>query len=144
MPTIATASRPLAGPRCSEAGANAQRPLWASTGTKNLAYSDVLYVEDLIAPDVVNTMPEATLRKFADHGEVGPPLDPESDAPEETLRGAQAAGVDLDSLTAELERDGVRTFLSSYRELVACIEHKLSRPRSVAGARGAGSLGSCS
>ncbi len=111
-----------------DAGANAQRPLWASTGTKNPAYSDVLYVEELIAPDIVNTMPEATLRAFADHGEIGPPLDADASRAEETLRGAEAAGLDLAALTAELERDGVRSFCDSYHQLITCIETKLSQP----------------
>jgi len=113
------------------AGARPQRPLWASTGTKDPAYSDVLYVEDLIAPDVVNTMPEATLRAFADHGDVsaGPTLDP--GAAEEILRRAGEAGIDLDAVTAELERDGVRSFCDSYRELLTCIETKLRREREV-------------
>jgi transaldolase len=108
--------------------ANPQRPLWASTGTKNAAYSDVLYVEELIAPDIVNTMPEATLRAFADHGEIGPPLDVDASRAEETLRGAEAAGIDLAALTAELERDGVRSFCDSYHQLISCIETKLSQP----------------
>ncbi len=111
-----------------DAGANAQRPLWASTGTKNCRYSDVLYVEELIAPDVVNTMPEATLRAFADHGEIGPPPDADTNRAEETLRGAEAAGIDLAALTAELEREGVHSFCDSYDQLIACIESKLSQP----------------
>jgi transaldolase len=111
-----------------DAGANAQRPLWASTGTKNPAYSDVLYVEALVAPDVVNTMPEATLRAFADHGEIGPLLETDASAAEETLRDAATAGIDLDSLTAELEREGVRSFVGSYQQVIACIGTKLSRP----------------
>jgi transaldolase len=110
-----------------DAGANAQRPLWASTGTKNPAYSDVLYVQELVAPDVVNTMPEATLREFADHGEIGPPLGADASAAEETLRDAEAAGIDLDSLTAGLELEGVRLFCDSYQQLTACIETKLSQ-----------------
>jgi transaldolase len=109
-----------------DAGAHSQRPLWASTGTKDPAYSDVLYVEQLIAPDVVNTMPEATLRAFADHGTVGPPFGDDEDATEETLRGAEAAGIDLRALTADLEREGVRAFCDAYEELLACIEAKLS------------------
>jgi transaldolase len=114
------------------AGAGAQRPLWASTGTKNPAYSDVLYVEALIAPDVVNTMPEATLRAFADHGEIGPPLDADASRAEETLRGAEAAGIDLAALTAELERGGVRSFCDSYHQLITCIETKVTQ-RGLAG-----------
>jgi transaldolase len=106
------------------AGARPQRPLWASTGTKDPTYSDVLYVERLIAPEVINTMPAATLRAFADHGDARA-LDWDSRAVEETLRAAADAGVDLDRVTAELERDGVRSFCASYRELLGCIEAKL-------------------
>jgi transaldolase len=107
------------------AGAHPQRPLWASTGTKDPAYSDVMYVERLIAPDVVNTMPEATLRAFADHGRVGPALDPDGQEAEVVLARAAAAGVDLPAITTELERDGVRSFCDSYHGLLACIEAKL-------------------
>ncbi len=70
-------------------------PLCGRTGTKNPAYSDVLYVEESIAPEFVNIMPEATLRAFADHGEIGPLLDADASPAEETLRGAEAAGIDL-------------------------------------------------
>jgi transaldolase len=106
-----------------DAGARAQRPLWASTGTKNPDYSDVLYVERLIAPDVVNTMPEATLRAFADHGEVEHAL-PIAGSAHATLRRAHDAGIDLDTVTGELEREGVRSFCDSYHELLECIETK--------------------
>jgi hypothetical protein len=98
-----------------DAGAHSQRPLWASTGTKDPAYSDVLYVEQLIAPEVINTMPEATLRAFADHGVVGPALGFDAGAAEETLRAAEDAGIDLRTLTAELEREGVRAVCDSWR-----------------------------
>jgi transaldolase len=106
----------------SDAGARPQRPLWASTATKDPAYSDVLYVEQLIAPDVINTMPEHTLRAFADHGHVGDPLDIDASEAEETLRLAAEAGVDLSALTAELEREGVRAFCDAYHELLDCIK----------------------
>ena len=106
-----------------DAGARAQRPLWASTGTKDPAYSDVLYVEQLVAPGVINTMPETTLRAFADHGDVTRGIGESTGA--ETLRRAQAAGVDLAAITAELESNGVRAFCDSYRELLDCIETKL-------------------
>jgi transaldolase len=109
------------------AGARPQRPLWASTGTKDPAYSDVLYVEQLIAPGVINTMPDATLRAFADHGTVGHPLGPDGGSAEETLRRAADAGVDLDAITAALEREGVRSFCDSYHELLACIGVKLGQ-----------------
>jgi transaldolase len=107
------------------AGARPQRPLWASTGTKDPAYSDVLYVEELIAPGVVNTMPEATLRAFAEHGRARRTLDESAAAADEVLRDARGAGVDLDAITARLERDGVRSFCASYRELLDRIESKL-------------------
>jgi transaldolase len=109
------------------AGAQPQRPLWASTQTKNPAYSDVLYVEQLIAPGVINTMPAATLRAFADHGRVANTLGGGSGAAERILREAEAAGVDLAAITGQLERQGVQSFCASYRELLACIEDKLAR-----------------
>jgi transaldolase len=116
------------------AGARPQRPLWASTGTKDPAYSDVLYVEELIAPDVVNTMPEATLRAFADHGRVRRTVADSTDAAEEILG---AAGIDLAALTAQLEREGVRSFCDSYDELIASIETRLREPLvSTTGPRG--------
>jgi transaldolase len=108
-----------------DAGARAQRPLWASTGTKDPSYSDVLYVEELIAPEVINTVPEATLRAFADHGDVGRALTVDAGAAEETLRLAARAGIDLDVVTAQLEREGVRSFCDSYHQLLTCIETKL-------------------
>jgi transaldolase len=109
------------------AGAQPQRPLWASTGTKDPSYSDVLYVEELIAPEVINTMPEATLRAFADHGNVGRALSVDAGAAEETLRLAADAGIDLDAVTAQLEREGVRSFCDSYHDLLNCVETKVSR-----------------
>ena len=109
-----------------DAGASPQRPLWASTGTKDPAYSDVLYVEQLIAPDVVNTMPEATLRAFADHGEVSSYA---RRRPRVTRRTPCAAPAPRAStfraLTAALEREGVRSFCDAYRQLLGCIETKL-------------------
>jgi len=104
-------------------GARPQRPLWASTGTKDPAYSDVLYVEQLIGPDVVNTMPEATLLAFADHGKAERTIDLTDD----TLRRARDAGIDLPAVTAQLEREGVESFCASYRELLESIETRLTR-----------------
>jgi transaldolase len=106
------------------AGANPQRPLWASTGTKDPSYSDVLYVEKLTAPDVVNTMPEATLRAFADHGDVTHALSIVTGGACNTLRRAQDAGIELEAITAQLEREGVRSFCDSYQELLGRIEAK--------------------
>ncbi|HEX6871965.1 MAG TPA: transaldolase [Micromonosporaceae bacterium] len=100
------------------AGAHPQRPLWASTSTKNPDYRDVMYVEQLIAPGVVNTMPEPTIHAFADHGEVDP------DAVTANFGSAQAVldrlagiGIDLDDVTATLEREGVEKFAASWQEL---------------------------
>src|SRR5205807_5348225 len=119
----------FAGPgweRLRDLGARPQRPLWASTGTKNPAYSDVRYVAELIGPDVINTMPEHTLRAFADHGTVARTLDADPDAAERTLAAAAAAGLDLAAVTAELEREGVRSFCGSYHQLLGCIERKIA------------------
>jgi transaldolase len=112
--------------RLRELGATPQRPLWASTGTKDPAYSDVLYVSELIGPDVVNTMPEQTLRAFADHGEVARTLDADPAAALSVLADASSAGVDLSAVAAELERAGVRSFCDSYHQLLGCIEAKLA------------------
>ena len=111
------------------AGAHPQRPLWASTGTKNPAYSDVLYVEGLVTPGAVNTMPEATLRAFADHGVLGQVLTVAGGACR-ILRRVKEAGTDLDTVTAELEREGVAAFCDSYTELLDCIEAKVGEVRS--------------
>ena len=107
-------------------GARRQRPLWASTGTKDPAYSDVLYVERLIAPGVINTMPEKTLHAFADHGDVDQALDADLAEAERVLAQAAEAGLDLAAITAELEREGVESFSDSYEELVRCIESRLA------------------
>jgi transaldolase len=107
-----------------EAGARPQRPLWASTGTKNPAYSDLLYVEQLILPDVVNTMPEATLHAFADHGEGRRTAVP-GDADTTILASVERAGIDLTAVAADLEREGGRAFCASYRELLDCLTTKL-------------------
>ena len=118
----------FSGPRWEalrERGAASQRPLWASTGTKDPAYPDVLYVEQLIGPDVVNTMPEPTLRAFADHGRSTRTLHTTDPAAEETLRRVRDAGVDLTAITAELEREGVRAFCDSFRELLDSIQTRI-------------------
>jgi transaldolase len=114
------------------AGARPQRPLWASTGTKDAARSDVLYVEELVAPGVINTMTEATLRAFADHGEADRSFDGSIGATAATLRRAAAAGIDLAAIGAQLERDGVRAFCDSYRDLLDAIAAKVSERLSVA------------
>jgi transaldolase len=107
-------------------GAAPQRPLWASTGTKDPTHPDVLYVERLIAPGVVNTMPEKTLHAFADHGDVPRALDADPAEAKRQIAQAADAGIDLAALTAELEREGVRSFCDSYHELLGCIDTRLA------------------
>jgi len=100
--------------RLSERGARPQRPLWASTGTKDPAYSDVLYVEGLVTPGAINTMPEGTLRAFAEHGEVRLPARDHENVQTE----AEHAGVDLQAITEQLEHEGVEAFSRSYDDLL--------------------------
>jgi transaldolase len=111
--------------RLAELGARPQRPLWASTGTKNPAYSDVLYVDQLVGAGVINTMPMSTLQAFAEHGDAKPTLPLPGAAG--VLEAAAADGLDLAALTSELEREGVNAFCASYRKLLGCIESKLRR-----------------
>jgi transaldolase len=113
--------------RLRSAGAREQRPLWASTGTKDPTLSDVHYVERLIAPGSINTMPEKTLLAFAGHGEVREPVDATSAAPVRLLAEAAGAGVELDRITAELEREGIESFRRSYERLLGRIDAKLRR-----------------
>jgi transaldolase len=112
--------------RLRDRGGRPQRPLWASTGTKDPTYSDVLYVSELIGPAVINTMPAQTLRAFGDHGEVARTLDADPRAARQTLADARTAGIDLDVVTAELEREGVEAFCNAYRQLLDCIAGKLA------------------
>ena len=116
------------------AGARVQRPLWASTGTKNPAYSDVLYVEELIASDTVNTMPEATLQAFLDHGRVRPAIAEGLASAEETLKQAAAQGVDLKAITTTLLEEGLASFARDFDRLLerigkALTEAPAGRPR---------------
>lgn len=103
-------------------GARVQRLLWASTSTKNPAYRDVLYIEELIGAHTVNTMPPATLEAFLDHGYVRPSL--EEGSGEEVLRDIREAGVDLEAVTAQLLRDGVKAFADSYDGLVKAVAER--------------------
>ena len=105
-------------------GCRVQRPLWASTSTKNPAYRDVLYVEELVGPDTVNTMPPETIEAFRDHGQVRPAVDDGVAAAREALRRLRALGVDLDAVTAALQRDGVAAFARSYDLLIEALETK--------------------
>jgi transaldolase/glucose-6-phosphate isomerase len=105
-------------------GARVQRPLWASTGTKNPAYSDILYVEGLIGPDTVNTMPENTLHAFADHGRTRPTLEEGLDEADQIIATLPEAGINLDQVTAKLLEDGIASFQRSFDKLLAGIEAK--------------------
>jgi transaldolase len=102
-------------------GAKAQRLLWASTGTKDPDASDVLYVEGLAAPFTVNTMPEKTLKAFADHGTVGEPLPVDGGDAEETLQAFNDAGMDTDALARQLQEEGKKSFVSSWEDLLSTI-----------------------
>jgi len=103
-------------------GANRQRPLWASTGMKNPAYPDTLYVAGLVAAPCVNTMPEATLRAFADHGEVtGDTITPAIAAANATLAALAGVGVDYADVVARLEDEGVAKFVASWHDLVESV-----------------------
>ncbi|HEV2127330.1 MAG TPA: transaldolase [Thermomicrobiales bacterium] len=107
-----------------EKGAGVQRPLWASTGTKNPEYSDVLYVETLIGPHTVNTMPWPTIEAFLDHGTVKRTVDQHYDEAERVLARLEEAGISLDAITTKLEDDGIDAFAKSYDELLAGVEEK--------------------
>lgn len=107
-------------------GARVQRPLWASTSAKDPAYSDILYVESLIGPDTVNTVPPATLDAFVAHGEAAPRLIDEGDSAPRVLRGLDACGIALDAVAAQLEADGVDKFVASHDALVEALRDKLS------------------
>jgi transaldolase len=108
-------------------GAHVQRPLWASTGTKNPAYGDVYYVEALVGPDTVNTVPEPTLRAFQDHGQVRQTVDSDLGDARATMDALAQAGIDYDAVTQQLEDEGVRLFADSYDELLTGVGAKQRR-----------------
>jgi transaldolase len=106
-------------------GANVQRPLWASTSTKNPEYRDVMYVEELIGPNTVNTMPEETIRAFQDHGEVrGDTVTEGVKKAHKLLEELAAVGVDYDDVTETLELEGVQKFADSFEELLDGVRSK--------------------
>jgi transaldolase len=105
-------------------GARPQRCLWASTSTKNPAYRDVIYVEELIGPETVNTMPAETVRAFQDHGEVRESLTEDVAGAERVLADIAAAGVDYEDVVETLEAEGVQKFADSFRDLLEGIEAK--------------------
>jgi transaldolase len=105
-------------------GATPQRCLWASTSTKNPEYPDVMYVEELIGPNTVNTMPEETIEAFQDHGELAPTLEQGIEEAKRVFEQLEQAGVDYDDVTATLEREGVEKFSDSFSELLDGIRAK--------------------
>jgi transaldolase len=110
--------------RAYNAGARPQRPLWASTGTKDPQASDVLYVKALAAPFTVNTMPEATLKALADHGELSGILPADGGDCEEVLAQFAKAGVDIDALATQLQDDGAKSFVKSWSDLMEVLVAK--------------------
>jgi transaldolase len=110
--------------RLANAGAHPQRLLWASTGTKDPAASDVLYIQALAAPFTINTIPDATLLAFADHGAVGGLLPGDGADAEEVIAQFAKAGIDHDQLAADLQREGAESFVKSWNELLDSIGSK--------------------
>jgi transaldolase len=117
----------FSGPRwdkLAKHGARLQRPLWASTSTKNPAYRDVLYVEELIGPDTVNTMPPQTIDAFRDHGVVDRSVDKKVTVAEAVLKEIEAAGISMKDVTEKLLVDGIASFQKSFEELITGLESK--------------------
>ncbi|MEX1252828.1 MAG: transaldolase [Dehalococcoidia bacterium] len=116
--------RVFSGPRwerLSASGARLQRPLWGSTSTKNPVYRDVMYVEELVAPHTVNTMPEETLLAFLDHGEFGSTIPERFDEANRVLQAAAAAGIDLHAVGRELTEEGVAAFDGDFQKLLEAL-----------------------
>jgi transaldolase len=105
-------------------GAHVQRPLWASTSTKNAAYPDTLYVDSLIGPDTVNTLPEATIAAFEDHGRLARTIDTDSDDAREVMHQLAAVGVDMDNVGLTLEDQGVAGFHESFQDVLGVLDAK--------------------
>jgi transaldolase len=121
-------TRKFAGPRWEalvKQGARVQRPLWASTSTKNPEYRDVMYVEDLIGPDTVDTMPPATIDAFRDHGAVERTVDKRVAVAEGVLKEIEAIGISVKEVTEKLLVDGIASFQKSFDELIAGLETKI-------------------
>ncbi len=105
-------------------GARVQRPLWASTSTKNPDYPDTLYVDELIGPDTVNTLPDATIESFVDHGTLARRVDADVDEARRVWDALAAVGVDMDDVADQLEREGVSSFEKAFGELITTLETK--------------------
>jgi transaldolase len=108
------------------AGAHRQRPLWASTSTKNKAYPDLLYVDNLIGPGTVNTLPDATVAAFVDHGTVARTIDVDLDGARRRWAALATIGVDVDDVARQLEDEGVASFAKSFDELIQALQDKAS------------------
>jgi transaldolase len=122
--------REMASPRwkaLAAKGATVQRPLWASTSTKNPAYRDVMYVEELIGPDTVNTMPPATIVAFADHGKVERTVDQGYDEARRTIAALEANGISMKDVTDKLLTDGLASFQKSFDTLLAGLRDKTKK-----------------
>jgi transaldolase len=105
-------------------GSRSQRLLWASTGTKDPKASDILYVQSLAAPHTVNTMPEKTLLAMADHGKIGAMMQPDGGDAEQVLADFKKAGIDIDALAEQLQKEGAESFVKSWDDLLECIIEK--------------------
>jgi transaldolase len=119
--------RRFSGPRwqaLADRGARLQRPLWASTSTKDPSYPDTLYVDELIGPDTVNTMPDATIEAFADHGEVARTIDADTDGARRVLDDLEGLGISLADVSARLETEGVSSFAKSFDDLLGVLEQR--------------------
>jgi transaldolase len=110
--------------RAYNAGARPQRLLWASTGSKDPKASDILYIKALASPFTVNTMPEGTLKAFADHGDPGPMMAPDGGNCEAVLAEFAKAGINVDALAAQLQEEGAKSFVKSWNDLLAVIASK--------------------
>jgi transaldolase len=115
--------------KLAKAGAVPQRLLWGSTGTKDPAASDVMYVEALAAPETIDTIPEKTLIAFADHGQVKGALPDDGGDAEQVLAGFSSAGVDIAALAEQLQREGAEAFEKSWNDLMACLRSKSEKLR---------------
>jgi transaldolase len=110
------------------AGANVQRPLWASTGVKNPAYPDTLYITDLVVADTVNTMPEKTMRAFADHGELkGDQVSGKAAEAQDVFDRLAAAGIDLPDVFRVLETEGIEKFTASWTDLIETVKGQMAK-----------------
>jgi transaldolase len=110
--------------RLARNGARPQRPLWASTSTKNPAYRDTLYVESLVGPNTVNTLPEATIAAFEDHGVLARTVDADVDAAQNVMQRLGVVGVNMEDVGHTLEQDGIASFHTSFQEVLASLDTK--------------------